>query len=78
MKDLGFFCFNTSLGGVDTFLRNLLGNYNKKGKIILFINKSNPSNNYIKKNFKNIKLVEYNILILKKRSRIEITLLFFF
>ena len=49
MKDLGFFCFNTSLWGVDTFLRNLLGNYNKKGKIILFINKSNPSNNYIKK-----------------------------
>lgn len=67
MKDLGFFCFNTSLGGVDTFLKNLLGNYNKKSKIILFINKSNPSNNYIKKNFKNIKLLEYNIFNIEEK-----------
>lgn len=63
---IGFFLQSYSLGGVDTFLVNLINNFKINSKIILFYNNNHPNIKNIKKKLtRKVKFVKYGILSLE-------------
>jgi len=56
--NIGFFLQNNKIGGLDTFLINLLSNWiDKKDKLILFCNSSHPGFYKLKKKFDKFKCI---------------------
>jgi len=49
---IGLFIQNYSIGGIQTFLSNLLNNYKNNNKIIIYYNKTHPDINFLKKKIK--------------------------
>ena len=56
-----------SLGGVDTFLINLLNESNRKDIIKIFYNSSHPNISYLKNNLnRKVKFIKYDVFLSKK------------
>ena len=69
---IGYLIQSYSLGGVDTFLINLLNESNRKDIIKIFYNSSHPNISYLKNNLnRKVKFIKYDVFSVEENYKFK-------